>query len=51
MMIYYLNIITSLHFTGVFNGLKMLGHIIFFYNTTTLADDIIIRFEGVGHDV
>jgi len=47
----YFNIVTSLHFTGVFNGLKMLGHIIFFYNTTTLADDIIIRFEGVGHDV
>ena len=28
----------------------MLRHIIFFYNTTALANDIIIRFEGVGHD-
>jgi hypothetical protein len=44
MMIYYLNIITSLHFTRVFNGLKMLRHIIFLYNTTALTEDIIIRF-------
>jgi hypothetical protein len=29
----------------------VLEHVIFFNNTTTLAHDIIIRFEGVGHDV
>ena len=33
------------------NGLKVLGLIIFFDNTTSLAHDIIIRFEGVWHDV
>jgi len=51
MMFSYFNIVTSLHFTLMFSSLKMLGHAIFFYNTTTLADDIIIRFQGVGHDV
>ena len=29
----------------------MLGHIIFFNDATTLANDIIIDLEGVGHDV
>jgi hypothetical protein len=44
MMIYNLNIITSLHFTSMFNSLKVFKHIIFFYNATTLTQDIIIRF-------
>jgi hypothetical protein len=29
----------------------MLRHIIFFNNATTLVNDIIIRLEGVWHDV
>jgi hypothetical protein len=44
MMIYYFNIITSLHFASMFDSLKVLRHIIFVYNATTLTQDIIIRF-------
>jgi hypothetical protein len=44
MMIYYLNIVTSLHFTSMFDSKQVLRHIIFFYNTTAVTEDIIIRF-------
>jgi hypothetical protein len=53
MMFSYFNMFTTYrsYCAHAFNGLKVLGYIILFYNTTTLAYDIIIRFEGVGHDV
>ena len=35
----------------MFSGLKMLEHIIFFNNTSTLTNNIIVCFEGVEHDV
>ncbi len=51
MMIYYFNILSTRHIAFMFSSLKMLGHIIFFNDATTLANDIIIDLEGVGHDV
>ena len=52
MMFSYFDIFTTDHIALMPNGLKVLGHIIFFNNTTTLASDIIIlMFGGVGHDV
>jgi hypothetical protein len=35
----------------MFTCFKILGHIIFCNNATTLTNNIIIRLEGVWHDV
>jgi len=51
MMFYYFNILSINHIALMFSSLKMLGHIIFFNNATTLAIDIIVSLVGVGHDV
>jgi hypothetical protein len=50
-MINYFNIFTPLHFALMLSSLEMFRHVIFIYNAPTLANDIIIYFESVWHDI